>query len=602
MKRICIIATVGVCLAGMSAGEALRADEGIRPRGQVERPAVGSATRVARAVRVEMDSELRATRVERASAAADPERLWVFFTDKGLGERGEGAAIDAFRSRLTERALSRRAKVGARVNVNDLPVAEPYVRAVETTGAAIETRSRWLNAVSVDATAAQAHAIRSLPFVREVRRVARGVKREPLPASPRGPAALGSRSLDYGPSFGQLDQIGVTALHDDGFDGTGVFICMLDTGFDTDHQVFRHLDIAAERDFVNDDAETANQPGDPEGQDSHGTSTLSCVGAEYPGELYGGAYNATFALAKTEIVDQEIQVEEDYWVEAIEWADSLGSDIVSSSLGYFDWYDYSDMDGGTAVTTVAADMAAARGIVVVISMGNEGGGEWRYMIAPADGDSVISIGAVDADGDRVWFSSVGPTYDGRIKPDVMAQGLYVHVATTADTASYAESSGTSFSCPLTASAVGLLLQGHPDWGPADVMDALHATASQSTSPDTLMGWGILDAYAAMYIEPLAVEEADAPSGGRLVWSRSNPATVGARVAFTVFEPSVVTVTLFDPSGRLVRTLADGFMTPGTYDVRWDGRTEGGGHAASGVYFLKMTAGGVTSRSKMAFLR
>lgn len=588
MRHDFAVVGVGVLLAVLTAAPAPAAGGEARSRVRAERMAAEG---------------LETVSVERSTAVEAPARLWVFFTDKDLDTRGEAASIAAFRSVLPARALARRAKVGADVNPNDVPVAQVYVDAVRATGAKLETRSRWLNAVSVLADAQQQKALAALPFVREVRLVAHGTKREPVPARVGLNARVGhERSLDYGPSFGQLDQIGITALHDDGFDGTGVLICMIDTGFDTDHQVFRHLDIVAERDFINDDAETANEPGDPAGQDSHGTSTLSCVGAAHPGELYGGSYGAAFALAKTEIVDQEIQVEEDYWVEAAEWADSLGADIISTSLGYFDWYEYADMDGATAVTTIAADMAAARGIVVVASMGNEGGGAWRYMIAPADGDSVLSIGAVDSSGDRVWFSSVGPTYDGRIKPDVMAQGLYVHVATTEDTASYAASSGTSFSCPLTASAVGLLLQGHPEWRPADVVAALHATASQSGSPDSLMGWGIADAYAAMYSEPLSIDDPVPPGSARLVWSRSNPATPGSRVAFTVLEPSDVLVTLYDPAGRLVRTLADGFMSPGVFDVKWDGRAEGGERVASGVYFLRLSAGAVSSQAKMAFIR
>ncbi len=539
-----------------------------------------------------------------AASGQEPSKLWVFFTDKGLTSAEESSAIAALCDELPARALDRRAKAGATLNANDLPVAHAYVDAVAATGARIETKSRWLNAVSVVADETQAAAIAKLPHVRETRPVARAMKPRPVPDEHgAGPLPLRSgRLLDYGPSLGQLEQIGVTALHDAGFDGSGVLICVLDTGFDTDHECFRHLDIVAERDFIDDDAETAHEPGDPPGQDSHGTQTLSCIGASRPGALYGGAYEASFALAKTEMVKDEIEIEEDYWVEAVEWADSLGSDIVTSSLGYFDWYTYEDMDGNTAVTTIAADMAAARGIVVVNSMGNEGGGEWRYMIAPADGDSVISVGAVDSTGARVSFSSVGPTYDGRTKPDVMAQGLYVHTATTEDTASYALAHGTSFSAPLTASAVGLLLEGHPDWTPTDVIDALHATASQSATPDTAMGWGIVDAYAAMYSAPVGIDETGADLGTRLVWSRPNPFTPETRIEYIVREPSHVTLALYDASGRLVRTLVDGEKPRGTFVVSWDATDGRGRSAANGVYFIRMRAGERTSAAKVVLVR
>ena len=436
------------------------------------------------------------------------DRVWVFFEDKGLDRAGEKLAIEQFRAELSERALWRRAKAGLDVNLNDLPVSVPYIEQVRAAGAEIVTVSRWMNAVSVRADESSVASIARLPFVREMRPVAGARKPMPelLPVDDADAESIegrrrsgeadesraeggGSRSLDYGVSWWQNDQVQIIDLHDDGFDGEGIVIAMLDTGFDTDHQAYRHLDILGERDFINDDTETANEPGDPSGQDSHGTATLSNVGAAYAGQIYGGSYEATFILCKTEIVDEEIEVEEDYWVEAVEYADSLGADLISSSLGYFYWYDYSDMDGNTCVTTIAADMAAARGITVITSMGNEGGNDWKYMIAPADGDSVLGIGAVNVDGNRVSFSSVGPTFDGRIKPDVMALGESAYVATTSDTASYGYSSGTSFSCPITAGAVGLLLQGHPDWLPADVIEAVHTTATQSTSPDTLMGGG-----------------------------------------------------------------------------------------------------------------
>jgi serine protease AprX len=536
--------------------------------------------------------------------AGDTHKLWVFFTDKGLTRVEESVAIDAFRARLPERALRRRAKVGFDVNRNDLPVDASYVDGVASTGASIVTKSRWMNAVSVFADDEQVAAIAALPFVKETRLVAGGTKPMPeiVPATGSHPAAPEGRALDYGDAQGQLEQIQVDRLHDEGLDGTGVLIAMLDTGFDTDHQAYRHLDIVAERDFINDDTETADQPGDPDNQDGHGTATLSCVGGSYPGELYGGSYEAGFVLCKTEIYDEEIQIEEDYWQEAIEWADSLGADVVSSSLGYLDWYTYEDMDGNTTVVTKSADMAAARGIIVVNSMGNEGDDPWLYMIAPADGDSVLSIGAVDLDGDRVGFSSVGPTYDGRIKPDVMALGSGAYVATTADTASYGFASGTSFSCPLTAGAVGLLVQAHPDWSPMEMIEAMRSTATQSSSPDTLMGWGIVQAYDARYADWAGVDESDV-AVPRLVWASPNPSSNGTRVQFLVQARGRTLVSIYNASGGLVRTLLDRPLSPGPHSIEWDGRDSSGQPVASGVYFAKLrAAGGARASAKVAVVR
>ena len=563
------------------------------------------AAAVVAAIALALTAQAWAVDPARASQLqSDTQKLWVFFTDKGLTRAEEQSAIDAFRAELPERARLRRAKVGFDVNINDVPVAARYVESVAATGVEVVTKSRWLNAVSVFADGEQAAAIAALPFVRETRPVGRGTKRLPdmTPADGQHSAEPTGRVLDYGESQGQLEQIQVDQLHDEGLDGTGVLIAMLDTGFDTDHQVYRHLNIVAERDFINDDSETADQPGDPEGQDGHGTATLSCVGGKYPGELYGGSYAAGFVLCKTEILDEEIQTEEDYWQEAVEWADSLGADVVSSSLGYLEWYTYEDMDGNTAVTTIAADMAAARGLVVVNSMGNEGYNPWLYMIAPADGDSVLAIGAVDIDGNRVDFSSVGPTYDGRMKPDVMALGLGAYVATTGDTASYANASGTSFSCPLTAGAVGLLVQAHPDWSPIEIIEALRSTATQSSSPDTLMGWGIVQAHDARYAGWAGVDSGEVPVA-RVIWASPNPTSRGTLVEFILSERGRALVAVYDASGRLVRTLTDRVLPAGPHAIKWDGRDESSHPVASGVYFARLrAAGGVRSSTKVAVVR
>ncbi|MFH1865073.1 MAG: S8 family serine peptidase [Candidatus Eisenbacteria bacterium] len=276
--------------------------------------------------------------------------------------------------------------------------------------------------------------------------------------------------------------------------------------------------------------------------------------------------------------------------------------MVSSSLGYLDWYTYEDMDGNTAVVTKAADMAAARGIVVVNSMGNEGDDPWLYMIAPADGDSVLSIGAVDIDGDRVGFSSVGPTYDGRIKPDVMALGASAYVATTSDTASYGYASGTSFSCPLTAGAVGLLVQARPEWSPMEIIEALRSTATQSSSPDTLMGWGIVQAHDARYADWAGIDDTEV-AAPRLVWASPNPSSRGTQVELIVHTRGRALVAIYNASGGLVRTLVDRVLPAGPHAVEWDGLDGSGQPVASGIDFAKLRAeGGVRSSTKVAVVR
>lgn len=212
------------------------------------------------------------------------------------------------------------------------------------------------------------------------------------------------------------------------------------------------------------------------------------------GGLLGAAPGASYALAKTEDTSDEYPGEEDYWIEGLEWLDLQGVSLVSSSLGYIEWYSYSDMDGNTALTTIAADLAASRGMPVVNAIGNYGPGDGT-LIAPSDGDSVFAVGGVDALGAPASFSSRGPTWDGRIKPDFCARAVGVIVAQDAGTG-YRPANGTSFAAPIVAGAAALLLEAHPEWTSMDALEALRETASQASSPDCTLGWGIVNAAAA----------------------------------------------------------------------------------------------------------
>lgn len=281
-----------------------------------------------------------------------------------------------------------------------------------------------------------------------------------------------------------------------------MLLCMLDTGFYRHHEALNHLRILAEWDFVHGDSITENQPGqDSLNQDEHGTITLSTVGGFKEGNLIGPAYGALFALAKTEWVPSETQIEEDWWTQGIEWADSLGAEVVSSSLGYTDWYTYEWMNGDSCVTTIAADIAASKGIVVCNAMGNQGNYQGS-IIAPADADSILAVGAVDSSGNLAGFSSIGPTYDGRTKPEVVAQGAATYCVWPYDSTSYLRASGTSLSTPLIAGVAALVRDAHPEWSAMKVREALLMSASQARSPDNHKGWGIPNALRAInYIVP-----------------------------------------------------------------------------------------------------
>jgi subtilisin family serine protease len=438
-------------------------------------------------------------------------KVWIYFIDRGEGSAAELAtAVEA--APVTARSLERRRVrgTGRLTDIHDVPVSAAYVERVRVEGCVIRHRSKYLNAVSALATPDQVSHIRALPFVRKVtpvRTYRRSLPEQPLDgvsnAAGSGDELRVPAQLDYGPSAGQLNQINVIPLHEANYHGEGVIVGVFDTGFMLRHEAFQHLDVLAEWDFIFNDGNTENEPEDTSSlQHNHGTQVLSTIAGFKEGQLIGPAYAATYILAKTERRIEEVVGEEDDFVRALEWADSLGADIVSSSLGYYAWYDFSDLDGNTAVTTVACDIAVSKGITICTAAGNERYSSWGHIIAPADGDSVIAVGGVTDTGALAYFSSPGPTADGRIKPDVAAQGQSVTTVLATDSTAYTSTaSGTSFSTPLVAGACALILQKNPEWGPMDVLEALREEASQSASPDNDLGWGIIDAHQSALHNP-----------------------------------------------------------------------------------------------------
>ncbi len=451
--------------------------------------------------------------------------VWVYFTDKGTLLNYSPSTV------VSSRSIVRRLKVkpdSAVIDFTDLPVNEHYVRSVGYYVLQIRHRSRWFNGVSVVVLKEKVRDILAMPFVREVEVLRRyGTVQNLGKERSQGidglyPAVTGSLdSLDYGLSFEQLQQINVPTVHNDGNYGQGVLVGIFDNGFNLlSHEALAHLDIVATYDF----AESKVSPVPTDGSGSHGTMTLSTLAGYKPGKLIGPAFRASFVLARTEVAATETPLEEDNWVAAIEWADSIGVDIVSTSLAYCDFdlpfkdCTREEMDGNTTLITRAADMAVSKGIVVVVSAGNEGMFEidsdgnllrdskgdivwvgYNTLWEPADGDSVISVGAVDWRGERVYFSSFGPTLSNppRIKPDVMAMGTEVYVANAESSQHYRLVAGTSFSCPLVAGVAALVLAAHSEATPMQIIEALKMTASRAQNPDRFYGWGIVNAEAAI---------------------------------------------------------------------------------------------------------
>ncbi|MBU1299912.1 MAG: S8 family serine peptidase, partial [Bacteroidetes bacterium] len=369
-------------------------------------------------------------------------KYWVYFKDKGLPTSQSGILLkgtDLYNkamAQLTQKAIERRAKVlspDQLVGAQDLPLNQSYIAAIQNIGGVLHQQVRWMNAASFSLTDELVIQIRSFPFVDFVTPVVRLVRKEPaIDYTEEFQRQLKQTAFDYGNSFAQYSAVKIPEVHEIGIFGEGVLVGMLDTGFRWRvHESLMRTNVIAERDFINNDDTTANQPGDPSDQDSHGTLTMSILGSYMPGKIIGPAFQSSFILAKTEYVPTETQIEEDWWAAGIEWMESNGVDVVSSSVGYnifdggsgYSW-DNGDFNGKTAVTTKAAARAARLGVVVVTAMGNEGNGNGvrGTLLCPADADSILSIGAVTIPGTLASFSSTGPTNDGRIKPDIVAPG------------------------------------------------------------------------------------------------------------------------------------------------------------------------------------
>ncbi|OLD61114.1 MAG: hypothetical protein AUI33_14930, partial [Ignavibacteria bacterium 13_1_40CM_2_61_4] len=425
------------------------------------------------------------------------------------------------------RALHRRAKVlpaGSLIDDQDLPLWRPYLQTVQGLGGFLVHESRWLNAASFSLTPGMIVAVSHLGFVKSVEPVVAYRRRsrlagqagssegDPAPPPPSRPSRFGGQAgIDYGQSATQLQVINVPQLHDLGITGCGVLVGMLDSGFRWRvHETLRTRRVIAEHDFVFNDDTTSNQGLADAGQDLHGSLTMSVLGGYMPGRLVGPAFDAEFILGKTEDVHSETPVEEDNWAAGIEWMEGHGADLVSSSLGYniFDGgsgylWSRGDFNGKTSVTAMAAARAARLGVVVCDAMGNEGNGDGSMgtMLTPADADSIISVGAVTFSKRLAYFSSTGPTNDGRTKPDIVTPGVSVYCAIVPN--SYGIQQGTSLATPLAAGSAALVLSVRPELSPAQVRDAMRATAEPITdtarfplSPNNFTGWGLVNAFEA----------------------------------------------------------------------------------------------------------
>ena len=547
--------------------------------------------------------------------------VWLFFTDKGFSNEFElNSAIEKLRLNRAPESLKNRFKSNNPIDFTDLPVFEPYVEQISEYASKIRHKSRWFNAVSIEIRVNALASVSSLPFISRIEPV-RIHKISIPPARFRSNSVLrknlSSGGIDYGSSFGQLDQINVVAAHDSGYSGEGILIAMFDAGFRVSHGSFSHIvnsgRLIAQRDFVNNDDIVSDE--NTERAQGHGTSTWSAVGGFRNAVHIGAAFGASFILAKTEDVRSETKAEEDNWIAAAEWVESLGADIISSSLAYLDFdgteddYSIDDLDGNTILITLAADLAVSKGINVVTAMGNEGLLGTTSLWAPADGHGVISVGAVNQFDSLAPRSSRGPTIDGRIKPDVVAQGVGTAIAISFSDSSYGFLNGTSFSTPLVAGAVALLLEARPELTPENVKVALRGGADNSCSPDNDFGWGIIDIIASINFTGITECDSAIFSEIDIINVYPNPSTTGfSKLLFKIEEKKEYLdgvnykVFIYDLLGRKISFLDKGFAFPGIQPIlTWNHNDEFGKRVSSGIYIALLSINGDRFTKKFAVL-
>ncbi len=427
------------------------------------------------------------------------EDAWVYFANK--------PDSDSFFSNpaafFTERSLNRRAQQNILLDNRDVPISQNYIDQIENTaGIAVLAKSRWFNAVHVRGSIEAINALEQFDFVSEIDFANNALNAAGRPIQQfqfqKNKTAL--TDFAYGSSNTQIQQINGQAVHQANLTGNSKWIAVLDSGFpgvftaSPFQRLVNNNKILGTYNYV-----TRNE--DVNNSSNHGTLVLSTMGGFIEQQYVGTAPDASYFLFVTEDVASENPVEESLWVEAAEEADRLGVDIINTSLGYFQYdnpaysYTFQDMNGETAFISRGANIAFSRGMLVVVSAGNSGGSATPNIMAPADASLTLSIGAVDSQGNLAGFSSVGPTADNRIKPDLVARGVSAAVIT--NTGNVVGANGTSFSAPIISGMLACLWEAFPNFTNTQIVELVKNSASSALNPQNTIGYGIPDFGAAL---------------------------------------------------------------------------------------------------------
>ena len=408
-------------------------------------------------------------------------------------------ALDKPSAYLSERALERRMKQGLPVDSTDIPVCRSYIDMLVGKGAQLVSKSKWNNTVVVQVSDTSViDKVAALPFVTAVRKVWTAPDSIPARNANRKKEVTNRVTKSnnyYGDAWRQIAVHHGDSLHAAGFRGKGMQIAVIDAGFYNADEisVFKGMDLLGTRDFVNSHS-------DIYAENYHGMKVLSCMAANKPNVLVGTAPEASYWLLRSEDDDTEQPVEEDYWAEALEFADSVGVDVVNTSLGYYAFDDKSknyklrNLDGHYALMSRQASRIADKGMVLVCSAGNSGTGSWKKITPPGDAENVLTVGAVDKEAVLAPFSSVGNTADHRIKPDVVAVGLGADVIRT--DGNQGRANGTSFASPIMCGMVACLWQACPELTAKEVIELVRRSGDRTDYPDNIYGYGVPDMWKA----------------------------------------------------------------------------------------------------------
>lgn len=427
----------------------------------------------------------------------------LVLTDKGKSDFSIGNP-NAF---LSQKAIERRRKQNIPIDESDLPISKQYLKAITDIGGVVVAQSKWLNTVSVSVQDQfLVDKYKALPFVKDVVLVYVG-RRKQSSGSPKyvdspqqGNFGNLGKSIDYGSAALNISTVNGEALHQQGFKGAGMDIAVIDAGFIQlkNNPAFNNIHIKGAKSFVYEND-------DPYSIDMHGVWVTSCMAINKPGSYVGTAPEANYWLLRTEDSATEFPIEEDYWTSAIEFADSVGVDLVNSSLSYSDGYSYitkqytaDDMDGKSALASRAANMAFKKGIFIVNCAGNE----QKWVGTPADSPNVLTLGSINSNGNQSNFTSWGMTADGRIKPDIMAMGGGASVINTSGTAE--NRSGTSYASPIMCGLVACLWQANPSLTNNDLMEIIRKSADRPNRPELPFGYGIANMKKAMELAKIKV--------------------------------------------------------------------------------------------------